>query len=104
MTFVNDPGPPVSMLPRDLDDVSSFQAMVGAMTDAHEKVEIAKRYRVNKDIILKLFHWYKKYNINYEHVSIDAAQASKIPHEFTWPVEDRTNVSSVCTRCNVASN
>ena len=24
MTFVNDPGPPASMLPRDIDDVSSF--------------------------------------------------------------------------------
>ena len=91
MTFVNDPGPPVSMLPRDVEDVASFQAvMVGAMTDA-QKVEVAKRYRVNKDKIHNLFNWYKQFNTIYHDQEFDA---SKLPTDVMWPVDDRTSTKS----------
>ncbi|KAG1684317.1 hypothetical protein DVH05_028637 [Phytophthora capsici] len=72
LAFDCTPGPPITLLPRSIDDVSSYRVvMVGEFTDK-QVGKVKKMHRIRNQHVKDVFNFYKTYNPLYSSAASSA--------------------------------
>jgi hypothetical protein len=81
VAFDCTPGPPITLLPRSIRDVTSYRVvMVGDFTEG-QLMKVRKMHRVRAQVVREVFDFYKNFNALYENVfpNADVLNTEKYP-------------------------